>query len=132
MAKICKPEDYFSGRGSQNERENLTNFCMDGKRYYDFISPKAQNHVMQIQKLIEQCSLTSDTQNLNILYLAEAFRTASLDYENRNSNRLTNNQEKVLKLQRASERRAGFINASILLYAILNAGIIIAITLIIL
>ena len=129
MNKMSHIKDYVNGKGSSEERYNTESFFYYATLYYPYISKRAQELLHKNQLQAEREFLNG---NQNAGKLANCINTAKLEQERRNNREMNQQDEKVLRLQKNEERRAGFINASILLYAILNIGILIAVTLIIL
>lgn len=121
--------DYAKGNVTPEERYCTETFFCDATYYLPFISPKAKK-VLEDQTLeLEQESLN---QNPNVIPIAHYIQQATIAREQNFDQQLFQKENHVRSLKRNEERRAGFINASILLYAILNIGIILAVTLIIL
>lgn len=129
MNKMCGIKEYVNGKGTNEERFYTETFFYHATLYYPYISKNAQTVLSKNQLEAEQEFFNGNT---NAAKLANCINTAKLEQEKRNNHEILQQDEKVLRLQRNEERRAGFINASILLYAILNIGIVIAVTLIIL
>lgn len=129
MNKMVPIHTYAKGNVTPEERFCTETFFCDATYYLPFISSKAKQ-VLEMQTLeLEQESLN---QNPNILPITHYVQQATIARERNNDQQMTQKENHVRSLKRDEERRAGFINASILLYAILNIGIIIAVTLIIL
>lgn len=126
---MCSIKDYVEGQGNAEARYYREVFSYDASFYQNFISSHAQQILDESKKLIDQNTLNGNPHALN---LSNCIQKASYAREQLYNDRVVANENKSRTLKRNEERRAGFINASILFYAILNIGIIIAVTLIIL
>ncbi len=129
MNKMCSVENYVNGKGDDFERYNLATFSHDAAFYRNLISPKAQDVFDQNKSKIVQYSLNKNPHAINLLSCID---NAIYKREQQANQKIISFEGQSRILQRNEDRRAGFINASILFYAILNIGIIIAVTLIIL
>jgi len=127
-SKICSFLVYSQGKGSEEERQNLETFLYDGTLYSSFISENARHKIEEENHLIEQAYLEN---NLNAIKMVQLEQQAMDTFE-QEQQKIISLEQKQRKLIRDEERRAGFIHASILFYAILNLGIMIAVALIIL
>ncbi|MCI8394844.1 MAG: hypothetical protein HFH86_05135 [Bacilli bacterium] len=124
--KICDFNVYLDGEGTLEERKNLEQFMLDGNQYFDYLSENAQT---QIQNYNTQLAKMSSDEKISVL---KDKLTRIAEKKVQQFHRVQKEEQKSKTLKRGFERRAGFINASILLYAILNLGIMIAVLFIIL
>jgi len=124
--KICDFNVYLDGEGTLEERKNLEQFMLDGNQYFDYLSENAQT---QIQNYNTQLAKMSSDEKISVL---KDKLTRIAEKKVQQFHRVQKEEQKSKTLNRGFERRAGFINASILLYAILNLGIMIAVLFIIL
>ncbi len=131
MAKIIKFSDYVNGKGNALEAFHIQTFVYDGTRYESFISETGKKQLQNIQKSVSDAIVSKDPSidSSKIIELANYMNAAKGVKKEISFSQLQQENGKVLTLTKTpNERRAGFINASILLYAIMNIAIIIAIT----
>lgn len=129
MAKIVKFSDYAKGACDEMQSYHFQTLAYDAIRYEDYISGTGKKQLEQIQKLVSDASLLNDpTIDSNKIVVLRNYMEAAKGVKKQGQN-VSYQQENGKVLTRTPlERRAGFINASILLYAIMNIAIIIAIT----
>ncbi len=126
MAKISSFSDYAKGRGDAMGDYHIATLLYDAIKYNPYVSDTAKNQSQKLQEALQNCNDPSYLPN-KIMDLQNYIRSAEEVKRQISSSELNSEYTKVL-IKNPSERRAGFINASILLYAIMNIAIIIAIT----
>jgi hypothetical protein len=126
---MCSIEDYVQNKGSALERYHREVFTYDAAFYQNWITQHAKQTFEDSKKIIDQYTLNGNSQ---IIPLSHFIQNATYAREQVENKKIISSENKTRTLKQEEERRAGFINASILFYAILNIGIIIAVTLIIL
>ena len=129
MNKMCSIEDYINGKGTNETRFCREVFLRDATFYQPFISKEANQVLNKSISQIEPYVLSGNQQAATLFHYVNSGKYAR---EQVNNQQIITRENKARTITKNEERRAGFINASILLYAILNIGIIIAVTLIIL
>ena len=129
MSKMCPIKDYVKGNGTPQERYYREVFSFDAAFYYHLISNQAKQALEESKKIIDPLTLNG---SIHASTLSNYIRQATYAREQVENQKVINKENKARTLKQDKERRAGFIHASILFYAILNIGIIIAVTLIIL
>ena len=126
MAKISSFSDYAKGHGDAMGDYHFETFVYDSTRYAPYVADTAikQNQVVQDSLM----NINDPSYLSNKIYVLQNYIESAKSVQKQiPSSELNSEYTKVL-IKNPSERRAGFINASILLYAIMNIAIIIAIT----
>lgn len=118
----------LKGESSTEEMNQLHTFLHDANQYKDYLRDDVLQKTESANQMVEQASTLG---NPSATSLAEDIYNGRKKSEDK-VQKQTEEMIRTLKQKQGSERRAGYIQATIILYAVLMLGIFISVGLLLL